>query len=135
MSDNAVDPTRQHSMQCPKLHGEDCTCDGYHTFDELYEHRIRLFIALCRYFIQGKRHDDYRTVWASTLHSDGTSFGDWFILGLGDTKGDQITYHLPARFWEEVTQFAEVLERAPEYDGHTSGDVLERLKALDVPAS
>jgi len=23
--------------------------DGYHTFDELYDHRITLFIALCRF--------------------------------------------------------------------------------------
>lgn len=24
--------------------------DGYHTFDELYDHRITLYIALCRTF-------------------------------------------------------------------------------------
>lgn len=25
----------------------DCDCDGYHTFTELYDHRITLYIALC----------------------------------------------------------------------------------------
>ena len=106
--------------------------DGYHTFDELYEHRIRLFISLC------KQRVDYATdtggkkggVWTSVQHSDGSTFGDWFILGIGKSKGQQITYHLPARFWQEVCEFAEVLERAPEWDGHTSEDVLNRLKEL-----
>ena len=36
----------------------------------------------------------------------------------------QITYHLPLSKWEE-TGFAETLEKAPEFDGHTPDDVLE----------
>jgi hypothetical protein len=35
-------------MKCPKLHVKECKCDGYHTFDELYDHRIQLFIAFCK---------------------------------------------------------------------------------------
>jgi hypothetical protein len=31
--------------------------------------------------------------------------------------------------WEE-TNFAPELEKAPEWDGHTPADVLDRLKAL-----
>jgi hypothetical protein len=96
--------------------------DGYHTFDELYEHRIVLFIALCKAY--------HPPVWCSVFHSDGTQYGDWFILGIGKEKGKQITYHLPAKYWSEVCEFAEVLEKAPEFDGHTSQDVLERLKNL-----
>jgi len=102
--------------------------DGYHTFDELYEHRIVLFISLCRHL---KKYDDFLyPVWCSVLHSDGSKFDDWFILGIRKEKGEQITYHLPVRYWSEVCEFAEVLEKAPEYDGHTPADVLERMKIL-----
>ena len=107
-----------------------CISDGYHTFDELYEHRIRLFIALCKELAWEDEPSQHVDIWCSTKHSDGSSFGDWFVLGIGKEKGEQITYHLPARFWNEVCKFAQVLDKAPEYDGHTSDDVLERLKKL-----
>lgn len=103
--------------------------DGYHTIQELYDHRIALFIALCRaktnHFLDGQDVNP----WRSKLHSDGSSIPDWFILGIGRDKGEQITYHLPMSRWDE-TDFAETLDRAPEWDGHTSADVLERLKTL-----
>lgn len=115
--------------------------DGYHTFNELYEHRITLFIALCRRIVlvdskfplmkvatNGSAHQ-IQKVWKSHLHSDGTVFEGWFVLGISIEKGSQITYHIPVERWVE-TDFAEALERAPEFDGHTSADVLERLKNL-----
>lgn len=124
-------PTKQHSMKCPKLYGKKCTCDGYHTFDELYEHRIVLWIALCRQRHTRRTEDaPFGNVWCSVQHSDGSTFGDWFILGIGKAKGSQITYHLPARYWNEVCEFAEVLEKAPEFDGHDSDEVLRRLSIL-----
>jgi hypothetical protein len=95
--------------------------DGYHTFDELYEHRAELYIALCRRLGQ--------SVWCSRLHHDGTSFGSWFIMGIERQLGAQITYHLPAHKWAQ-TEFAETLERAPEWDGPTPADVLMRLRQL-----
>jgi hypothetical protein len=97
--------------------------DGYHTFDELYDHRITLWIALCR-----KLHRIY-PIWRSKLHSDGSTFEGWFVLGINRRAGTQMTYHLPLSRWDE-TDFAETLERAPEWDGHTPADVLERLKTL-----
>jgi hypothetical protein len=101
--------------------------DGYHTFSELYEHRIILFIVLLRYY---STHPKQRgQVWRSKAHSDGSVWDGWFILGIGKEKGFQITYHLPISKWVQ-TSFAETLEHAPEWDGHTSGDVLERLKQL-----
>ena len=110
--------------------------DGYHTFDELYDHRITLFIALCR-FVQDadETANDYggqsrpNKIWRSKTHHDGTSWDGWFIMGIGKEKGEQISYHLPLSRWDE-TDFAETLEKAPEWDGHTSNEVLERLKAL-----
>lgn len=104
--------------------------DGYHSFDELYDHRITLFIALCRTLCQ--YHLDtgsWRCVWRSRKHSDDSQMEGWFVLGIGEEAGHQITYHLPLSRWEE-TNFAWTLEKAPKYDGHTSNDVLERLKKI-----
>jgi hypothetical protein len=96
--------------------------DGYHTFGELYEHRNSLFIALCK--TQPKS-----TIWRSKLHSDGTGFDGWFLLGIHKNKGKQITYHLPISKWDE-THFAKTLDKAPTFDGHTSADTLKRLREL-----
>lgn len=94
--------------------------DGYHTFDELYEHRIELWIKLC--------HGSYGA-WRTQTHSDGSCWEGWFVLGLGREQGKQITYHLPMSRWGDCA-WADTLEIAPEFDGHTSADVLERLKGL-----
>jgi len=104
-----------------KIIGNDIS-DGYHTFGDLYKHRVALFITLCKN-LDGYK---YANTWRSKLHSDETSFEGWFVLGINKEKGKQITYHLPMSEWEK-TNFAETLDKAPEYDGHTSNDVLERL--------
>jgi hypothetical protein len=101
--------------------------DGHHTFGELYEHRIALFILLCRTLKNA--WGDESPIWKSKKHSDGSSFDGWFILGIYKEMGNQVTYHLPISKWDECI-FAEELETAPEWDGHTSNDVLERLKVL-----
>jgi hypothetical protein len=111
-----------------------CTCDGYHTFDELYDHRIALFITLCRLQSAGNQCDDFNLhfVWRSKRHSDGElcfGTGTMYVLGIGTKPGEQVTYHLPIGRWDE-TGFARTLETAPEWDGHSSDDVLERLKHL-----
>jgi hypothetical protein len=97
--------------------------DGYHTFDELYEHRVTLFIMLCRHI------DEATPVWRSKVHSDGTSIKGFFLLGIAKRKGAQISYHLPMGHWDD-TAFAETLDRAPAWDSHTPQDVLRRLKRL-----
>lgn len=104
--------------------------DGYHTFGELYEHRIALFIALCSIIPYGKYTDNLE-VWKSKMHHDGTCYDGWFIMGISKSKGEQISYHLPMSKWDECNDpCTRTLERAPEWDGHTSDDVLERLKQL-----
>ena len=107
--------------------------DGYHSFGELYEHRITLFIALCRVINRINVSFDVNDmpVWRSKKHSDGKlAFdGTWFVLGIYHSKGDQITYHLPISRWDE-TSFAETLDKAPDWDGHIPEDVLKRLKNL-----
>lgn len=113
--------------------------DGYHTMDELYEHRITLFIALARVYNAVKTKLDpnlypvtttlLAPAWRSKKHDNGTMMPGWYILGIGKEKGEQITYHLPDSTWDQ-TDFAETLERAPLWDNHKSKDVLERLKLL-----
>ena len=101
--------------------------DGYHTFNELYAHRIELFIALCRLY--EKLHPKWHECWRSTKHSDGSLIPGWFVMGLYYAPGLQITYRIPDERWGDC-DFAETLEQAPEFDGHTPADVLERLKKL-----
>lgn len=91
--------------------------DGYHTFDELYDHRIALFIALA------KSHADI--AWKAIKHADGSAWDGWFIAGMHLPTGD-ISYHLPESDWDKLDG-VEALDKAPEWDGHTPADVVERL--------
>jgi hypothetical protein len=99
--------------------------DGYHTYEELYDHRIVNYIALCRFV------DRYsgEIVWRSKVHSDGSVWNGWFLLGIGKEHGSQITYHLPISEWSN-TEFATEYDEAPDFDGHTPDDVLERIRNL-----
>lgn len=100
--------------------------DGYHTFGELYEHRVELYIMLCRLLANPHLFNTVAAVWRSVTHSDGTLFEGWFLLGVNKTPGFQITYHVPMKKWDSCS-FAETLAKAPEFDKHSSKDVLERL--------
>lgn len=99
--------------------------DGYHTFKELYRHRDALFLNLCK-----NRTDS----WWSYNHSDGTPcFGGngWIIVGIGKTKGRQITYHMNTKeipYWEEKwkSRIREI-PKAHKWDLHTPEDVILRL--------
>jgi len=92
--------------------------DGYHTFGELYDHRCVLYIAFLEAYAPG-------FAWKSRKHADGTEQPGWFIAGVELTRGEPITYHIPDKYWEDLS--VEERERAPEWDGHTSADVLARL--------
>jgi len=94
--------------------------DGYHTFDELYEHRSLLYLSLM------KCNADIS--WISKEHYDGDMFDGYFIAGM-DLPAGQITYHLEEKYWELAVE-AEVivLEKGKQWDGHTSKDTCNRLK-------
>ncbi len=139
---NAQEATDIGNKENPKLTNFEITgpeemdaSDGYHTFDELYDHRISLFITLCRFYKSVDLAEwgrDQMDVWRSKRHNDGElcfGTGTQYILGIGTGKGKQISYHIPIERWDE-TNFAETLEKAPEFDGHTSADVITRLKNL-----
>lgn len=103
--------------------------DGYHTFNELYEHRIALFIALCHvYSNDGYQSPNKRMVWKSKVHSDGSLMDGWFIAGIGVFQGEQITYHLPMDKWDSL--HVRELEKAPLWDGHIPSEVVKRLEYL-----
>lgn len=120
---------KKHASSCASYIGDSCDCDGYHTFEELYDHRIALFIALCKFACQQTEFNHYipqYEVWRSRHHSDGKRWAGWFIMGINKEDGEQITYHLPEIRWEEC-DFAETLDKSPEFDGHKPEDVIGRL--------
>lgn len=90
--------------------------DGYHTFDELYEHRRILFSIIC--------HINKDLAWKSWKHSDGTMFDDSFIVGIETPEG-QYTYHYNSKFWNEFN--VKELSNAPEYDGHKPKNITRLL--------
>ena len=106
--------------------------DGYHTFEELYEHRHALFLALMR--------SHPKLSWRAMHHDDGTMYDDHFIAGINLPHGT-ITYHLPIKLWPALSGLVgmSTLNRAPEWDGHTANDVITRLlqwrpnKQIDLP--
>lgn len=108
------------------IEGENIKCsDGFHTFEELYEHRIVLFMQLCRFI-----RNQY-PIWMSEYHFDGSNYDGWFIMGIDTEKGKQISYHFPMKYHDECASIVHrVLPNAPEWDGHTSNDVLKRLREL-----
>ncbi|MFZ2882228.1 MAG: hypothetical protein WA019_04085 [Candidatus Moraniibacteriota bacterium] len=95
--------------------------DGYHTFEQLYNHRIKLWIALCR--------KNRKQCWKTKTHSDGSSWDGWFLLGMNTESGKQITYHLPNNEWENCWGIEEI-PKAPQFDGHTPDDVISRLSRI-----
>lgn len=95
--------------------------DGYHTFDELYEHRCTLFVALMA------AHPSL--AWMSAQHDDGTMFPGWFICGMNLPTGT-VSYHLPVSMMGLAQDAgAAVLPCAPKWDGHTAADVVTRIQA------
>lgn len=88
--------------------------DGYHTFNELYDHRNLLWINFillqkpeCRYLVED--------------HYDG-----WFLLGF-ETEDGQLSYHCPNKFLYLCNN---IQRRHPKFDGHTSKDVVIRLEKI-----
>ena len=97
--------------------------DGYHTFNELYAHRVRLFSTLMRAF--------HERAWWSFQHSDGEQWEGWILAGI-DTPEGAVTYHLPEAEIPYLPAGREV-EFGKEWDGHTADDVLQRLLTLTLP--
>lgn len=96
------------------------TSDGYHTFDELYHHRAILFSVVAKAFPD--------RAWKSLKHSDGSMYDGMFIVGIR-TPGGQATYHYDVDPYWSIFD-CEELDAAPEWDGHTPEQAIERIAAL-----
>lgn len=96
------------------------TSDGYHTFNELYHHRAVLFSVIVAKFAD--------RAWKSKLHADGTMYEGMFIVGI-ETPDGQATYHYDVEPYWNLFRCKEV-DRAPEWDGHTPDQAIERIGKL-----
>ena len=96
------------------------TSDGYHTFNELYHHRAVLFSVIVENFAA--------RVWKSKLHADGTMYEGMFIVGI-ETPDGQATYHYDVEPYWNLFRCKE-MDRAPEWDGHTPDQAIERIGKL-----
>lgn len=92
------------------------TSDGYHTFDELYYHRMVLFSIMC--------NQNKDLAWKSMKHHDGTMYENYFIVGISTPEGDY-TYHYDIRDWNYFN--VKELEKAPKWDGHKPSDITRLL--------
>lgn len=92
--------------------------DTYHTFDELYDHRTILFLALLK--------ECKDRAWFSMKHSDGSMFDGMFIAGI-DTDMGPATYHIEGKYLLLFKKYVKEIPNAPEWDGHTPDDVLLRI--------
>jgi hypothetical protein len=92
--------------------------DGYHTFEELYYHRMVLFSIIC--------NQNKDKAWKSGLHADGTMYYNHFIVGITTPEGNY-SYHFHNDSWDlfDVTD----LYNAPELDGHKPADI-KRLYSI-----
>lgn len=97
------------------------TSDGYHTFNELYHHRAMLFSVIVKAFPD--------KAWKSKQHNDGTMYDGMFIVGI-DTPEGQATYHYDIEPYWDMFKCRE-LSRAPEWDGHTPAQAIERIRSLN----
>lgn len=100
------------------------TSDGFHTFDELYLHRMLLNAAL---FNQLGADAHSFGLHRSLLHNDGAApfGGGWFIV-MATLPTGQISYHYELDHWDLFWNVPE-LDRALPWDGHTSEQAADRL--------
>jgi hypothetical protein len=111
--------------------------DGYHTFKELYDFRMVYNAVLFNewadmgvYNPDGLFAKPMYDVHKSWKHHDGELCfgGGWFIVSAMLPTG-LISNHYKVEHWD-LFKIPEVEKALFEFDGHTSQDVLNRLKNL-----
>lgn len=108
-----------NDMPAVEINGD--TSDGYHTFNELYHHRAVLFSVIVKAFPD--------KAWKSKKHHDGTMYDGMFIVGI-DTPHGQAAYHYDIDPYWDMFRCPE-LECAPEWDGHTPEEAIDRIGKLE----
>lgn len=115
--------TEKGPMPVIKGHPAQLT-DGYHTMEEVYDHRRALTATLAvvmNLLTPG-------SAWRSKAHhpDDSPMFeGGYFIVGIILPTGT-ITYHYKLTHWDDFAQVPK-LDHAPKWDGATPGDTVTRL--------
>ncbi len=101
------------------------TSDGYHTFRELYAHRHALFLLLLKVLSD---HPTAQPWWSRKHHLGGAPMYDGYVVAGIELPNGPITYHLPDTYVPHLQATGIREERnAPQWDGHTSSDVVNRL--------
>ena len=111
--------TKIKKLKDKDLINEEMISDTYHTFEDLYFQRCILFATICN---QNKDKS-----WKSKKHKNGTMFENYFIVGIDTPKGSY-TYHYHMQYWDYFN--VKELENAPDWDGHTSKDVIRLLTLI-----
>jgi hypothetical protein len=104
--------------------------DGYHTMEELYDHRRALTVALAN-FINYMGEEEVKA-YKAQRHYDGTMFEGYFVVMIvrkDGTHNDQMSYHYSLEHWDEF-KIPEYEIAPDQYDGHSSKEVIERLLRL-----
>lgn len=102
-----------------KIVGNDMS-DGYHTFDELYEHRILLYLL---WLVEEKGGGQNRDVYWVKDH-----FPDWDLVAT-NVGTQQISYHVPISYRDVLQKhFVQRDTLDHVWDGHTSADVADRMR-------
>lgn len=93
--------------------------DGYHTFSELYDHRIALYCYCIR---TGALVPDY----AVLEHYEG-----WDLVACHTQAGEQVSYHIhisQRELWSE--NFPIIKYDRDRWDSHSAKDVVKRLNRI-----
>lgn len=103
----------------------DCTevSDGYHTFDELYDHRRALNAALFQLIAITTTYE----VVKAKFHHDGTMFAGGYFVVIAYLPQGQVSYHYTLDHWDEF-QIPAVERPTIPWDGHQAGDTITRLQ-------
>lgn len=99
--------------------------DGFHTFDELYDHRRALTAVLAAGAASAGDS------WRSKSHhpEDSPMFeGGYFIVGIELPNGT-ITYHYKLSHWDDFAAVPEI-PHAPKWDGAAPSVTVDRLLEL-----
>ena len=121
-------------IQESKADGKDISqvSDGWHTFSGLYDIRLAYNVALFNEwgdrfeFVEQVRYDVHK----SQRHHDGELCfgGGWFIV-VANLPSGQISNHYEMKHWD-LFRVPSYEKAKYEWDGHTSEDVINRLKSL-----
>lgn len=121
---------KKHAENCLK---EPCTCDGKHTFDQLYRHTYVLFVTLLHSFyalslLLPAPADPF--LWISKTDCNGFTPENYFFAGINNKPGEVIACFLEDVYWDELAKFCHKIDKCPPYDGATIEDINQRLRNI-----